>query len=66
MEPTHILEGYVSPSELAEQLKCSKRTVQRMMQRREVAFAYLGSKRIIDVEGTRALLKAQVKAGGRK
>ena len=49
----NVLDGYVSPSQFAKQTRRSERTVRRMIQRREIAFTFLGESLLIDVGATR-------------
>ncbi len=58
-----VLDGLVTLPEAARQFCKSKRTLQRMMARREVGFGYIGKKPYIHVELSReALLSRLVKA----
>ena len=47
-----ILEGFATPAQFGKQIRRSKRTVERMMQRREVVFTSLGRMPLIDIPAT--------------
>jgi excisionase family DNA binding protein len=55
-----LLDGLVTVDETARQFRTSKRTVQRMMERREVSFVYIGKKPFIHVELSRAALMSRI------
>lgn len=60
-----ILDGLVTLPEAQRQFGKSKRTLQRMIARREVSFVYVGKKPYIHVEQSRAALMSRlVKAVG--
>ena len=55
-----ILDGYISIDEAARQLNCSIRTIQRLAQKRQIAFTKLGIRLLVDVESTREMIKARL------
>ena len=62
-----LLTDYLEIPEVAKQLRVSRRTVQRMLEQRQIPFVYLGRRRIVPVSTFRAALKArEVKVGGRR
>ena len=54
-----LLEEYVTLEELADEVQCSVRTVQRMIERRELAVTYFGSLPLLHVPTNREILRSR-------
>jgi transcriptional antiterminator len=52
-----LLEDFVTLEELADEAECSVRTVQRMIERRELAVTYFGSRALLHVPTNREILR---------
>jgi len=55
-----ILEGFITISEAARQLGKSERTVQRMIEHRQLAFTRYGRETMVHVDGSREALLSHV------
>jgi len=60
MAQNQILDGFITISEAAQQLGKSERTIQRMIERRQLAFTRCGNTAIIHVDGSREALLSRI------